>query len=206
MEGGGIRGTPRRPVDKRTLTPEERGRFRAGDPSLFRDLVEMYSPRLLGVCAGFADDSDAAHDLVQETWTRVFSKRRSYLGGSFAAWLFTVCRRICLSAVRRRPLRLAGPPLDLVADSSVAGSPERGAARAELRASVSRALFDLPPRQREVVVLRLLEGCSTRETAALMGCAEGTVKAALHQALAKLAEPLRPHAETTNTYPSGALG
>ena len=187
------------------MTPEDRQRFRSGDPGLFRDLVERYSPRLLGLCSGFAADSDAAHDLVQEVWMRVFSKRRSYQGGSFPAWLFTVCRRICLSSVRGPPGSRTQPLTGDVPDSSAAGSPERGAVGAELRASVSRAMFDLAPRQREVVVHRLLDGRSTRETAALMGCAEGTVKAALHQALANLAEPLRPHAEPSNTPESGVL-
>lgn len=51
---------------------------------------------------------------------------------------------------------------------------------------IRRALETLTEKQRAVVVLRLLEGFSTRATATRMGVAEGTVKATLHQALGRL--------------------
>ncbi len=177
------------------MSPEELARFRAGERDLFRRLVDTHSPRLLGVCRGFADDLDEAHDLVQETWVRVYAKRRTYRGGSFPAWLFAVCRRVCLSAARQHARR--GVPeraLERVADPMSTGAAERAAVRHDVRAAVTRALFGLPDRQRAVVVYRMIEGLSTRETAARMGCAEGTVKATLHQALARLAEPLAAHA------------
>ena len=53
------------------MTPEEFARFRAGDPELFRFVVEEHSPRLLSLCRGFARGSDAAYDLLQDTWLRV---------------------------------------------------------------------------------------------------------------------------------------
>jgi RNA polymerase sigma-70 factor (ECF subfamily) len=49
----------------------------------------------------------------------------------------------------------------------------------------------LPERQREVLLLRLIEGMSTAETARLLQCAEGTVKATLHHATRRLQELLR---------------
>jgi len=58
------------------------------------------------------------------------------------------------------------------------------------RLRVRSAVADLPPRQREVVTLRMLEGMSTKATAELLDCAEGTVKASLSHALANLRERL----------------
>jgi RNA polymerase sigma factor (sigma-70 family) len=72
----------------------------------------------------------------------------------------------------RRDPRL-GPPLDHLADRA---THERA----------RHAVQALPERQREVVTLRVLGELSTRETAHAMGCAEGTVKASLSQALASL--------------------
>ena len=57
---------------------------------------------------------------------------------------------------------------------------------------LSRALDQLPGRQREVVVLRMLEGLSTRETVRVIGCREGTVKVHLHRALNDLKDDTRP--------------
>ncbi len=57
-------------------------------------------------------------------------------------------------------------------------------------ATICAMLADLPERQREAVVLRFFEDLSTEQTAAVMNCAEGTVKATLHQALRKLREKL----------------
>ncbi len=69
-----------------------------------------------------------------------------------------------------------------------AGAPSPGdeAERAELRASIKWALLELPARQRDVVILRLLQGLSTREVAERLRIAEGTVKATLNHGLKKL--------------------
>ena len=61
----------------------------------------------------------------------------------------------------------------------------------EEREVLRRALSDLPERQREAVVLRFFEELSVEETARAMGCAEGTVKATVHQAIRALKEKLR---------------
>ena len=58
--------------------------------------------------------------------------------------------------------------------------------RSALRESINRALMEIPERERDVVVLRMLHERSTQETAAAFGCAEGTVKSTLHHALKKL--------------------
>ena len=62
----------------------------------------------------------------------------------------------------------------------------------ELEYARLREVVDtLPPRQREVVLLRIVEGKSTAEAAYALGCAEGTVKASLHAALQKLQQTLK---------------
>ena len=58
--------------------------------------------------------------------------------------------------------------------------------RWSLPAAIEATLLELPERERDVVILRMLQEKSTREAARALGCAEGTVKATLHHALAKL--------------------
>jgi RNA polymerase sigma factor (sigma-70 family) len=93
-------------------------------------------------------------------------------------------RTVCLASAERRVARgglAAGSPL-----APDPPDPQHDAEQAALRESISRAVMDLPERERDVVVLRMLRQRSTRETAEMLGCAEGTVKATLHHALKKL--------------------
>lgn len=183
------------------MTPGELQRFRNGDPELFRELVERHSPRLLSLAGAFVAHRDEAHDLVQETWVRAYAKRATYAGrGSILSWLLAVCRSVCVSHGRRPGTVRAAQQRQaesLVEHVPGTESPERDLERVGLRRSLIDSLIELPERQREAVVCRLIEGRSTRETARLMGCAEGTVKASLHAALGKLRERLAEWSPTS---------
>ena len=171
----------------RQLSGSERARFHAGDETLFRRLVEEHSPRLLAVVRPFAGDLDEAHDLLQETWRRVYEKRKTFSGvGTLLGWLYAVCRSVCMTTAKRKATR-AGAALEVgMAHGSPSLDPGASVERAALQSSIYRAVMDLPERERDVVILRMLEGLSTREAAERMGCAEGTVKAALHHAMKRL--------------------
>ena len=175
------------------MNRSELERFRAGDPELFRTLVDELSPRLLAVTRSFAGDADEAEELLQQVWVRAYRKRTAYSGsGSLTAWLHTLCRNVCLDErrKRRRPAEPDGQERWTASEAASSDAqPSLTAERAALSAAVRRAVLSLPDRQRDTVILRMLEGRTTRETARALGCAEGTVKAALHQALKKL----KPH-------------
>jgi len=174
--------------DLSVLSIADRRRFRRGDADLFRVLVDVHSPRLLAVARSVAADLDDAHDLVQETWVRAYEKRRSFSGkGTMIGWLLTMCRNLAFSDHRRTSRVVGG-----LGDSATDGAPSPGdhAEWAALRDAIHLAVLDLPPRERDVVVLRMLDGRSTRETAQVLACAEGTVKATLFHALRKLERPL----------------
>lgn len=168
------------------LSEEELRRFRSGDAAHFRELVEVWSPRLLAVVRPFARDMDEAQDLLQETWRRIYEKRATYMGtGTLLGWFYAVCRNVCLGLRRRENWR-GGSAEGMTEGPAGLAEPEPAAERVALRRSLQRAIMELPEREREVVILRLLGSRSTRETAEALGCAEGTVKAALHHAVIKL--------------------
>ena len=133
-------------------------------------------------------DADA-HDLLQDIWLRVYRKRRTFEGrGSFFGWLLMVTRTVGLAAVSRRR---RDPATDELSDIAVESRPDAGM----LRTMMHDAVLTLPQRQREVVLLRLIDGRSTAETARLLGCAEGTVKATLHHATRRLQALLKETVE-----------
>jgi RNA polymerase sigma-70 factor (ECF subfamily) len=148
---------------------------------LFAALVRDYSPRLRPFLRRYEGSNADANDLLQEVWLRAYHKRRTFAGrGSFFGWLLMVTRTVGMAAVARRerePLteRLSGDP-------AVERDPDLGM----LVDTVRTAVLELPERQRDVVLLRLIEGRTTAEAAALLGCAEGTVKATLHHAVRRL--------------------
>ncbi len=174
------------------MTPHELDSFRRGDRALFRRLVDEHSPRLLAVASSYMASGDEAHDAVQEVWIKAFERREQlHSAGALLGWLLTTCRNVCLTEARKGGVRGRHVRDVPGAEPSEPPPPDLPAERAALRADISGAIATLPERQRDTVVLRILEGLSTKETAMRLGCAEGTVKAALHQALKKLNPLLR---------------
>ena len=160
-------------------------RFHAGDERLFTELVRSYSPRLLPHLRRYSESADTdVNDLLQEVWLRAFQKRRGFDGrGSLFGWLLTICRTVGMSAVRKH--MPSTPIAELSAVTMV--DVDRNLERTRLH----QAVDELPARQRDVVILRVVEDKSTAESARILGCAEGTVKAALHAAMHKLKQSFR---------------
>ena len=97
-------------------------------------------------------------------------------------WLYRTLRHVCSEFNRRRPAETYEELPDESADT------ERAVEAAQLHRRVRELTAQLPPRQREVVLLRVFESLDVRTTANAMGCRPGTVKALLHQAQATLRE------------------
>jgi len=126
-------------------------------------------------------DSELAADAMQETGLRLLRQLPTFRGDSqLQTWSLGIALNVTRELRRKR-----GENLNSDVESQL---PAREDSFAELeqldnRAQVQWALQQLSPRQREVLVLRYFEDLSTDETAAIMKCASGTVKATLHQAL-----------------------
>lgn len=173
-------------------------RFHSGDDSFFSGLVAQYSAQLERNVRNYARDRDDIDDLMQATWVAVHRCRRKFHGnGSLRGWIMKVCRSTCIDHCRLRDRRdsakaavARGLPL---ADGYVGASEsatDGDSERIRLVAVCKRQLKHLPPRQHDILVDRLLLGRPTAETADRLGCASGTVKATLHQALRSLRQSL----------------
>lgn len=138
---------------------------------------------------------DLARDATQETALRFLRELPSFRGqSSVRTWSIGIALNVT------RELRRGGRTPDHLARAGVElGGPapqsaEVNAEASEQLAALRTTLESLPDRQREAVVLRFLEGMSVEETAAVMQCAAGTVKATVHQALRSLRQKLSQHA------------
>ncbi len=127
--------------------------------------------------------ADAA-EASQETLLRAYRSRSTWRpDGNVKTWLLGITMNV-VRELRRRADRAASLGLEpaLLADArSLTDDDDR-------MGRLAKALAKLPDRQREAVSCRYLRRMSVRETAAAMGCAEGTVKATVAAALANLRE------------------
>jgi len=172
-----------------------------GDPVAFRELVQRYGDGVLGYLCRMTGNRDQAEDLFQETFTRVHEKARTYRGGSFKSWLFTIATRAAIDTIRRRKHAATisldhdtdgddDPPPVANAVAQDAADPAREVVRQEQKEQVRQAIASLPPGQRAALVLAYYQQLSYQEVAATLGCSVGAVKTQMSRALAKLAQRL----------------
>jgi RNA polymerase sigma-70 factor (sigma-E family) len=148
----------------------------------FTDFVVARTHALLRVAHALTGDAHAAEDLVQQALAKAFLHWRR-IRGDAEPYVKRIIYHDSASRWRRRSHRaetaMADPP-----DRHVPDSAQDTAVRLQLR----RALLELPPRQRAVLVLRYLEDLSVDETADILGCRPGTVASQASRALVKLRE------------------
>lgn len=147
----------------------------------FTEFVVNRSRALLRAAHALTGDRHAAEDLVQHALAKAFLRWRR-IEGDAEPYVRRILYHDAANRWRRRGIRretvTARPPdLALVSD---------GTDDTHLRLLLRRALLQLPPRQRAVLVLRYLEDRSVEETAEILGCRPGTVASQAHRALEKL--------------------
>jgi len=127
-----------------------------------------------------------AQDATQEAMLRAYRFFNGFHGGDARAWLLQIVRNTCFTLMEKNRHgkdmtefneELHGPP---------GPTPEALAIAADTRGRLTRALESLPPRSREVIVLRELEGCSYKEIAIVTSIPIGTVMSTLSRARRQL--------------------
>jgi RNA polymerase sigma-70 factor (ECF subfamily) len=174
------------PVDEAALLAAAR----RDDESAWRALVDRHEGAVAAVVIGMLGPGDEADDVGQETFIRFFRSLESFRGeSSVRTWLQRIAINLSLNALKRRKRGLRRF-LDL--DSADEATPQLQSsdiaahdARTNIE-MVRAAVATLPDKHRPVVVLRMIEGYSTRETAQLLGIPEGTVLSRLARAMAQL--------------------
>lgn len=170
-------------------------RCQAGDEAALAELIERYQARLRYYVRKMLKDSHRTEDVLQEVWLNVFRAiPRLAEPAAFRVWLYRIARGRTLRELRRRRIVLPIPADFELIDS--AGATERDSAILENAERVHRALDDLAPEHRDVIVLQYLEGMTYDEIAEVTGCPIGTVRSRLHyarRALRAELERIDPH-------------
>ncbi len=167
-------------MDDATLTAARQGDRDAQD-RLLRELQDpwfRFGLSLLG-------NAEAAREATQETAFRFLARLSQFRGeSSVLTWSMGIAVNVARE-MRRVKTHVSDDQI-LAAERSSALSPESEAQNTEMKSLLKNLLNGLPERQREAVTLRFFHDMSVEETAKAMGCAGGTIKATIHQALRKL--------------------
>jgi RNA polymerase sigma-70 factor, ECF subfamily len=173
-----------------TRQTELLARAQGGDVAAFEALVGDRVDRLFAVALRLVGDRADAEDVVQETLLRAWRGIHSFRGGStFFTWLY----RIAVNEANRSLQKGARRPrtIDLGNDHvqtrpSLDHGPAQRAESQELRTALEAALRALPLPHRTAVVLRDIEGLSTRQAADVVGVGEAAFKSRLHEGRLRL--------------------
>jgi len=165
---------------------------REGSHEAFRTLVERHMKQAYNVAYGFVGDHDDAADVAQEAFVRAHTSLGAFRGeADFGTWLHRIVFNLAMNQLRRRKVK-AQREVDVEHPAaSSAGEDPPGAERGDMREHIERALHELPTLQRAVVILRHVDGLSTKQVSTILRCSEGTVKTHLYRGLKKMKEKLR---------------
>ncbi len=196
---------PQKPSGDSTLAFADRSdeevfvAFRDGDPVAYRVLIERYHDDLLRFLTRLVGDRAAAEDLFQETFLQVHLSADTFdESRRFRPWLFTIAankgRDLLRKRKRRRTVELSAPIRGSDRGSSMVDlleidvpSPDAQMDLAERDALVQRALGELGPALREVLLLGYFQRLSYQQIAEDLGIPLGTVKSRMHAAVAAFA-------------------
>lgn len=168
-------------------------RVQEGDRAAQRALYDAHVDRVYRLAYRMVGEEALARDLTQDTFVRVFEKLDGFRGdASFTTWLHAVTTSVVLNGLRRlKRQRMRERDLDT---ASHIGVTERHA-EPDLKRRLTEAVNGLPEAYREVLVMHDLEGYTHREIAAALDVKQGTSKARLSRARARLRIELQEFAE-----------
>ena len=175
------------------------------DAHAFAKLVERWEAPIQRLCTRMTGDTHRGEDLAQETFTRLFARRKDYQPtGKFSTFLWRVAMNLCYDELRRIHRR-AEDSLDedettetlasLESFIAVEPTPDVWLLEQERAELVRQAVLRLPEVYRSVVVLRHYENLKFREIADVLDIPEGTVKSRMAEGLTQLGRLLKPQLE-----------
>ncbi|HLH56205.1 MAG TPA: RNA polymerase sigma factor [Verrucomicrobiae bacterium] len=171
------------------------------DPHDFDRLVKRWEEPIRRLCIRMVGDVHRGEDLKQDTFLRLFEKRKNYEPkGRFSTFLWRIALNICYDELRRQKRRRellnvnepdedGEPRHELAAETA---GPDYHAATLEEGELVRRAVLELPEIYRAVVVLRHYEDMKLAKIAEVLEIPEGTVNSRMAEALSRLSRILEP--------------
>lgn len=168
-------------------------RSREGDHNAFKEIVKIYENQVAATVIGMLGHCTEADDVGQETFIRFYKSMAKFRGeSSLGTYLTRIAINLSLNELKRRQRkrkRFHDNPEERMEIFVSNGDPYK---REDEKEMVRQAIQKLDPKSRAVIVLRLIDGFSTRETANTLKLPMGTVLSRLARGQMKLKEILTP--------------
>jgi RNA polymerase sigma-70 factor, ECF subfamily len=161
--------------------------LRRGSAEAFKILYRKYNRKVYRFCLRMMGDEMLADDAFQETFIKVYEKRRQFRSMNFQAWLFSIARRTCLNLMRARKEYESF-------DEFYFEPPDEKQRDIGMRDFIEDALKMLPVPLREALILREYEDCTYQDIADILGIQLSLAKVRVHRAreiLRKLLAPIK---------------
>jgi RNA polymerase sigma-70 factor, ECF subfamily len=169
-------------------------RAQRGERDALAQLFGEHLPTVHRFAMRMCRDEDRARDVAQESLLTALKSLDGYRGeASFSTWLFTIARSHCGKTRRRAEREPVHDEPEAALDRMRSGDPAPDAqvAHGELSDAVERGLDALDPSEREVILLRDVEGLAARDAARVLDISVAALKSRLHRARAVLREHVR---------------
>ena len=173
-----------------------------GESAAFEGIVRRWQKPLLNLAWRSCRRRELAEDMAQEAFLKIFrSLDRWRADSTFGTWVFAIAINHYRSRLRRTPLEILG--IETARDLPDPRSKLEDRLAGDSAETVRRAVVTLPPRYREAIVLHYFGDRDVRGCAAILGVAEGTMKARLARARALLARSLAGPSRSTHGHAPG---
>lgn len=173
-------------------------RARAGDGAAWEDIVSTFSRRIFNLAYRFTSSVDAAEDLTQDVFIRIYKTLDQYDAkqGDLSNWLMRLARNLIIDDYRHRQRNPQNTMADAVDDHQyhlrAAGTTaQKDIERKELASQVQDGIDKLPADLRTCVILRDIEELTYQEIVDVLKIPEGTVKSRINRGRIELAKILR---------------
>ncbi len=169
-------------------------RCRKGDDLAWESLVRQYQRRVFAVAYHYMRNADEARDMAQEIFIRIYKQLDSFRGERFLPWMLSVARNACIDRLRK--IKARPPASDVPVDeatqvAAIGPSPEDNSDTESKKRLLYAALDLLSDTNREMVLLKEIEGLKLEEIAQLLKLPLGTVKSRSNRARVELAARVR---------------
>ena len=168
-------------------------RLMLGDVLAYENILYKYWSALARYAFRLLDDMDAARDVSQEVFIRLWNGRAALRRGSLRSYLFQMAHNLAVDEIRKRQRRDRWRTNRALEADQALGDLSEVVERDELSMAVTSAINALPARRREVFTLAYVDQFSYHEIAAVMGISPATVKNHMAAALSQLRDALRSH-------------
>ena len=173
-----------------------------GNELAFELLVRRYQAKITNLVHRFIYDRDRAVEIAQEVFLRVFLHRKRYLrSGRFSTWIYTIAVNLAKNELRRKSrlrgvtsldnlLEVAGDSGAYLADKEP--GPDQKTHQHRVEETVMAAIQQLPPKYREVILLRDIQQLTYEEIEQVLSIPGGTVRSRINRARSALKQILEP--------------